>query len=361
MQYRCKSVPRVLEEFRTLATRFGTHRLHVVDNIISRDHLKTVIPALAEEGAPYSLFYETKANLSAEEIELLAAAGVRRIQPGIESLSLGALKLMEKGTTPVTNLQLLRRARWQGIFVTWNFLWQLPGDDPAWYSEVAKWLPLVFHLQAPNTLVPVRFDRFSPYHQRPEAYGLSLTPTPGLRHIYPVEDGELANLAYYFEDRARAVERLFKAMDPGSREFARLVQTWMGIWGRIRSARPDAPEPPRLEMRVADGVVDVIDTRPVRRAGHIRLEGLEAEVLMRCDLATSRVRLAEELGAYRESAIDLAIERLSSLGLILALDERLLALPTHPQRRPYNDVSQYPGGYVIRETRAAGELRPTPA
>ncbi len=83
--------------------------------------------------------------------------------------------------------------------------------------------------------------------------------------------------------------------------------------------------------------------------------------MVRCDSALSKTRLAEELTAHPEAALDKAIERLSALGLILALDGRLLALPTRPQLRPYSDVSQYPGGYVIRETRAAGELRPTPA
>jgi len=361
MAYRTKSSQRVLDELRALNERYGTQRIHVVDNILSRDHMKTVIPSLAQAGAPYSMFYETKANLTEEELEQLANAGVTRIQPGIESLTLGALRLMRKGTTPVTNLQLLRRARRQGVFVTWNFLWQLPGDEVDWYAEVAEWLPLVVHLQAPNSLVPVRFDRFSPYHQRPADYGLTLKPTRGLRCIYPVDDDTLANLAYYFDDHGRPVERLLKAADPRARAFESRIIDWMTIWGHVRCARPDVPPPPRLEMVIGSAGIDVVDTRPGARSAHLRLEGLDAEVLQHCDTAPSRSRLNSDLrargGGPSPGAIGAALDRLRGLGLILELDDRLLALPTLPPLRAYVDVSEYPGGYVLRDFRTAGELR----
>jgi magnesium-protoporphyrin IX monomethyl ester (oxidative) cyclase len=48
MAYRPKSVGRVLEELDLLARRYATHRFLVVDNILHRQHLKTLIPALIE-------------------------------------------------------------------------------------------------------------------------------------------------------------------------------------------------------------------------------------------------------------------------------------------------------------------------
>lgn len=347
LTYRSKSPERVLTEFAEITSRFGTHRVHVVDNILDRNHLKTVIPALAEAEAPYSIFYETKANVKESELELLADAGVRRVQPGLESLHRGALDLMVKGTTPILNLQFLRWARRLSTFVTWNFLWDVPGDQTSWYGEVADWLPLVFHLQAPNTLAPIRIDRFSPYHQRPEEYGLSLRPKEGLRHIYPVDEATLADLAYYFDDHSRPIEKLIRSVDPVAQRFAGILRDWMAAWGQVRSARPDAPDPPRLEkLRVPSGL-EITDTRAVAHVPSIVLDGPLALVLEACDGAPSPPSLARSVDLAERDLED-ALETLRKHRLILEIDGRILGLPTAPPRAPYIPVSEYPAGYVLR-------------
>ena len=37
-----------------------------------------------------------------------------------------------------------------GIDTAWNMLTGLPGEVQGWYSEMAKWLPSIFHLQPPS-------------------------------------------------------------------------------------------------------------------------------------------------------------------------------------------------------------------
>jgi magnesium-protoporphyrin IX monomethyl ester (oxidative) cyclase len=259
---------------------------------------------------------------------------------------------MVKGTTPILNLQLLKRARGLGIFVMWNFLWDVPGDEVAWYGEVAEWLPLVSHLQAPNTLTPVRIDRFSPYHQRPEAYGLSLQPTAGLRYIYPLSDETLTELTYYFDDHSRPIERALRRVDPVAQHFAGLVREWMAAWGRVRSARDDAPEPPRLEKIEVRGGLEVIDTRAVAQERRVLLEGPEASVLELCDGAPDRAGLERSLELSPQQ-VDEALSALRARRLILELDHRILSLPTRPPRAPYIPVSAYPPGYVVRHSTGA--------
>jgi radical SAM superfamily enzyme YgiQ (UPF0313 family) len=70
-------------------------------------YFKTVLPRLAESGS-YTIFYEIKANLRREQVHLLADAGVRWIQPGIESLDDNALRLIGKGNSTLMNVQLLK-------------------------------------------------------------------------------------------------------------------------------------------------------------------------------------------------------------------------------------------------------------
>ena len=346
MTFRAKSPERVLSELAEVTTRFGITRVHVVDNIIDIGHLKTVIPALARAGAPYSMFYETKANLREEQMEQLADAGVTRIQPGIESLHAGVLRLMDKGTTPVINLQLLKRARRLGTFVAWNLLWEFPGERLDWYDEVADWLPLVFHLQAPNMLASIRYDRFSPYHQRPEAYGLSLEPASVLRHVYPVDNATLRELSYYFDDKNRPLERLLRSMEPTARRFSSVMREWMAAWGQIRAGEPSAPAPPRLEKIVLEPeVIEILDTRPAALEPRTIVRGLQARVLTACDRAPSSATLARELDVPA-AELDRALAELSDRRLLLELDGQMLALPTVPARACYFAPPDSPAGYV---------------
>ena len=75
--------------------------------------------------------------------ELLARAGVRSIQPGIESFSDSVLRLMRKGVTGLQNVQLLKWCRELGLRPYWNLLWGFPGEDPQEYARMAERLVVI--------------------------------------------------------------------------------------------------------------------------------------------------------------------------------------------------------------------------
>ena len=106
-----------------------------VGNILDMGYFKDVIPELARVKNKPSIFFETKSNLSPEQVGALARAGVRKIQPGIESLSTPVLKLMRKGCTMLQNIQLLKSCAGAGIEPGWNLLYGFPGEDPESYRE----------------------------------------------------------------------------------------------------------------------------------------------------------------------------------------------------------------------------------
>jgi hypothetical protein len=112
---------------RYLWDRWQTHHLQVVDNILDMRYFSDLLPALAEDERPWEIFYEVKANLSRAQVASLRAAGVTRIQPGIESFSDRLLKLMRKGTSGLRNVQLLKWCREHDVGVDWNIIYGFPG------------------------------------------------------------------------------------------------------------------------------------------------------------------------------------------------------------------------------------------
>lgn len=200
LTYSSKSPGRALAELAYLGQRYETRLLTATDNILDMGYFRTFLPALKASHLGLQLFYETKANLTKEQVRLLIEAGVVGIQPGIESLSTPTLRLMRKGVTALQNIQLLKWAREVGVQAGWNLLMGFPGEDPAEYSRMAEIVPALVHLQPPEHCYRIRLDRFSPYFYEHEALGMcNVRPSEAYRTIYPFPEEDLAQLAYFFD------------------------------------------------------------------------------------------------------------------------------------------------------------------
>jgi ribosomal peptide maturation radical SAM protein 1 len=190
-----------LSEIKTLTATWDAKRFFLADNIMPLGYIKTLLPKLAEWPERPRLFYEVKANLRDEQLEVMVKAGIDAMQPGIESLSSHVLKLMRKGVSGQQNLILLRSCKSMGISVAWNYLYGLPGETSEDYESVLRLLPKIEHLQPPSGLNKIIIDRFSPYHNTPEQFGIeNVVPVAGYTGLYPA-DASLSDIAYHFTGR----------------------------------------------------------------------------------------------------------------------------------------------------------------
>ncbi len=363
MAYRSKSVDRVLAEFEHLTRKYGTRRLETVDNILDMRFFKTLLPALAERQDPYRLFYEVKPNLRREQLERLAAAGARWLQPGIENLHDSVLELLEKGNTASKNLQVLKWARQLGIRLAWGFLYGAPGERDEWYAEMARWLPWLSHLQPPTGFVRIRYDRFSPYHNSPERFGINLSPLTCYSYVYPLPEEELKGLAYYFEDysdfsRGSIDPTLAGTKRPGLVAVGQRIGEWNTLfWSQARQHKEARPV---LTVRESGSRLVLTDTRPVAAAAKQVLGGLEAEVYKACDQPLPAARLTQRIQAGSDTEISWqqvrpVVESLQRRKLLLAVGDRFLSLAVEEPITPYLDDSESPEGFipcldVIRES-----------
>ena len=336
MGYRSKDSARVVEEFDRLHARYGLNGFEVVDNIIAMEHLQHVLPEFAERGGPYNIFYETKSNLKRGQVELLAKSGVRWIQPGIESMHSEVLKLMDKGSTAMLNVCLLKWSREFGVRLSWNFLCDFPGERDDWYLEMADWLPLISHLQPPGGLNRVRFDRFSPYFSNPEKYGLTIVAFDSYRAVYPVPEHDLANLAYFFRsaDPQRASDRA------GIRALREVVNGWKRLFW-------DRPLPVIVSLSRSQGGLDLLDTRPIAPQRRVRLEGEAAEIYLGCSTPATLAGLTRKLGLASE-VVARELEDLCAKKLMLHLDGKFLALAVEGSLPRLPTGAEFPGGMVVQ-------------
>jgi ribosomal peptide maturation radical SAM protein 1 len=282
MAFRSKGPDRALEEIRHLRDRYGAASLAVVDNILDMGYFSTLFPRLIDEGLEMDLFYEVKANLRHDQIATLWAAGVRRIQPGIESLSDHVLELMRKGTTALQNVQLLKWCRELGVRPEWNLLYGFPGETPADYRGMLQLVDAIDFLDPPSAYGPVRLDRFSPYHSDPAAHGIvDVTPMGPYRYLYPVEEDALRRIAYYFDF---AYEDGRDPLDY-ARDLLLRVERWMA----------EGPSGGLWLVDSGEGLTVMDERRGAGRRG-VALDGWRADTYRLCDRVHTRDRVLRSVG-----------------------------------------------------------------
>lgn len=316
MTFRSKSPERVLAELESLTARHPGSSLAVVDNILDLRYLRTLLPEMARRLPGLELFYEVKANLKKEHLRLLRDAGIREIQPGIESLSTEVLRLMRKGVSGLQNLQLLKWCKELGVRPYWNFLWGFAGEPPAEYERMETLIPWLSHLQPPEAIGAHRLDRFSPNFFDGERLGYrDITPYPAYRHVYgrPGERSrDVADLAYYFQYRDRD-GREVESYVSGLRQ---RLEEWQEVHQRSDLVTFDR-----------DGRALVFDYRPKAVEEVTVLSGLERELLLACDRVRSLGGLARSLSLRADREVEESLAPLLDRGLVVREGNQVLALP----------------------------------
>jgi magnesium-protoporphyrin IX monomethyl ester (oxidative) cyclase len=361
MAFRAKSEERTRQEMRYLAERYNLKKFNAVDNILNTKYFNRVLPWLAERG-DMLVFYETKANLRKSQVEMLARAGVRWIQPGIEAMHDGLLALLEKGCSVVINVQLLKWAYNNGIWVTWNHLYGAPGDKLEWYDEVAEWLPAIAHLQPPagGTVTQIRFDRFSPYFNKPASYGLDLAPHWGYSQVYPVGGEHLAAQAYFFQH--------IGLPGPEPERLRAVVQEWSRLFYRQDGAPSALPErartAPVLEAEDDGDTATIRDTRPCATVPRHDLTVLESRICRACDTACGARGIVEAVrragGDESETAIAAARKGLVERKIVMDFNGKFLCLATVANAPPYVGFEHFAGGLFVLGRRKRAPLPADP-
>lgn len=318
MAYRSKTPERVHDELRRQSARYQIANFEAVDNILDMRYLEKLCQPLIEERVDYRLFYEVKSNLKRAQLRTLSRAGVRIIQPGIESLSTHVLKLMRKGATMLQNVRVLKWSHYYGITVAWNLLTGFPGETVEDYEDQARLLPKLVHLPPPVGGGQIWMERFSPYFTDPSFPVESLEPWRAYRFVYPEDSVDLRKIAYFFDYTMGDVvpEEQLEGVKQATQE-------WRARW--------DGKRPPLLVYERTPDWIQVVDRRDPEKPQVHAFHGVEAAVYDACgdtEHSASKVTktLREEGADVDVDEVERALARFCELGLTIEEDGLYLSL-----------------------------------
>lgn len=323
MAHRSKSPERLGRELAELSAQTGSLRFCFVDNIVDTSYFEQLFPVFNETGVDYQMFYAVKANMTREQLRQLRDGGVRRIQPGIESLSSHVLRLMRKGVRASQNVNFLRWCRFYGIEVAWNLIYGFPGESEEDCREQATVMPKLVHLDPPAGAGRIWMERFSPiFEDRPSYPTKWVSPEKELRFIYPPRVA-LDQLAYVFD---------YELDDTLPDSAFEELQKAVGAWKRL--AEGDVK--PSLTLHRAPDFIQIVDGRNPEIVNVHTFSGPLAtlyEAVMEKPRSPRMIVESAELG-YAVEEVEEALEEFALRDLVVR-DGNLflaLALPASPWR-----------------------------
>ncbi len=240
--FRSRNPRLVYDELRRQSARYRTLKFIATDNILDMKYIDTLFTWMRDSRHDYNLFYETKANLTRAQIRTLVQGGAKAIQAGVESLNTHVLRLMNKGTTMLLNLRLLKWARYYGLHVAWNLLTGFPGETLDDYQAQTALVPAITHLVPPNSVDGILLQKHSPYAEASSYCGGELRPAAGYEFVYPPRL-ELEEIAFYYDGGSP----LTAESDIALYDLKQAVEKWRSLW-------KEGTRPVLVHQRAADWI-----------------------------------------------------------------------------------------------------------
>ena len=229
MRFRKKEVKKVVKELEQIYIRYPEHRVFLIDKLFPNSFENELLPLLIDNEDTPPITSEHRPGLKLHELISLKKAKINILKFGIEALSTGLLKLMNKGVKSRQNILLLRNTGSVGLFVDWNLLWGFPGDKASFYKETLEIIPLIHHLSPPSVFRHLSLDRFCAYFEKPAEYQIeNLRPWAVYNMVYP-HWADMQKLSYRFTGdypcEAHGHPELIK-------EIAKEIESWRKSWGK---------------------------------------------------------------------------------------------------------------------------------
>lgn len=169
--YRSKRPSAAVAEIDRLISKYKTLSVAFMDNLLPLKNLDDIFTQIGRLEKDLHLFGELRASTPQHLLVAMQAAGTAEVQIGIEALSTRLLNKLNKGTTAIENLEIMKHCEALGIVNQSNLILCFPGSND---EDVAATLHCLDFALPFRPLKPVQFwlGLGSPVWQNPKAFGL---------------------------------------------------------------------------------------------------------------------------------------------------------------------------------------------
>ncbi len=317
--YRFKRQKQVADEIETLTRRHQTLSVAFVDNLIPMKTAEPVFEKLAASEKDYRLFCEIRAgtSTSGQVLEKMKDAGVVEVQIGIEALSTRLLGKLNKGTTVMDNLHVMKQCEALGLRNTSNLILGFPGSDRKDVEETLYNLTFALPFR-PMRAVDFWLGLGSPVWQNPGTYAVrAVFNHPNWSILLPPAVAKQIPFMIQAYRGDRTIQK--KRWKPVRAKLAE----WKKTYGALRSG-PQAS--PILSFRDGKEFLIVRQRRPGDDPLNHRLVGASRQIYLFCDQPRPLSQIRAAFPSFGSDQLHSFLTMMVDKKLMFAEDQRYLSL-----------------------------------
>jgi ribosomal peptide maturation radical SAM protein 1 len=285
--YRSKSLLKVVREIDSLTDRYGLLSVSFMDNLLPPKNLQSLFETLARIGKDFRLFAEIRATTSLDELLAMGAAGVDEVQVGIEALSTRLLGKLNKGTTAIQNLEIMKNCEGRDTpDLTSNLITHFPGSDERDVGETLNTLQFAVPFR-PLTATPFWLGYGSPVFCHAEAFGIrKVFNHPFYSYLFPREIlSQLHLMLQGYEGTIKRQQRLWAKV-------VGALKSWRTVYDDVHSP---SNRDPILSYQDGGTFLIIRERRPTANDMTHRLRGSSRQIYLFCEKNRS---LSEIVGRF---------------------------------------------------------------
>jgi ribosomal peptide maturation radical SAM protein 1 len=221
--YRAKSHKKVIAELDSLTNEHQILSVSFMDNLLPFKGLKALFDGIVRLKKDFRLFAEIRATTPRNVLAAMGEAGVREVQVGVESLSTSLLQKLNKGTTAMDNMEIMKNCETPGLpNLTGNLILNFPSSDEQDVAETISNLEFALPFR-PVRGIPFWLGYGSPVWQMPDVYGIKkLANHPYYGYLFPQEIlGGLRFIIQGYQGGVRGQKRLWRPVKEKMEEWRR--------------------------------------------------------------------------------------------------------------------------------------------
>jgi len=320
--YRSKEPIQVAREMEEFATKHSSLKFSFVDNILDSSKLRGLFKSINNLNRGFEIFTELRASVSRGDLIQMRKAGVNQVQIGVEALSTRLLGKINKGTTAIQNIELMKHCEELGIQHLSNLILGFPTSDGKDVEETLNNLKFVLPYQ------PLRKVRFwlgqnSPVDLNPEQFGIRRVANhPHYKKLLPdpLADSLCLMIKTYIGDRTKQ-KKLWMFV-------ARELDSWQK---QYQSLRKDHFPAPLLGYR--DGGDFLLIRRRSRNyeMETFRLKGYSRGIYRFCEIRRTQGQILQEFPSVSLDKLENFIAHMVAKRLMFREGKEVLSLAVNEE------------------------------
>ncbi len=315
--YRSKRPDRVVSEIDTLTIKHQSLSVAVMDNTPPVKTTPAAFASMTRLKRDFEIFCEVRASTTRQSLAVMKAAGLNSVQIGIEALSTGLLKKINKGATAIRNLEIMKNCEELGIANSSNLILCFPGSDEDDVAETLRNIEFAAFYR-PLKLVTFSLGLGSPVSEDPRRFGIKAVYNhPHYAGLFPRHVCRTVPFA----------TRAYRGDLTYQRKLWRPVRKRVSQWETSYKALHSAPSSlPVLSFRDGGAFLIIRERRPGEDPVLHRLTGISRSVYLYCRRHRSEKKILTHFPGLTAEKLRPFLKMMTDKRLMFEEDGKYLSL-----------------------------------